>query len=82
MSSEPFTFIFSWYLSGFALSWFGGGVSAQPQTLLWVLGHVQHKPGDELDELTAPLLPDFQVSISVCDSNLQYFHSDPCPHDI
>lgn len=34
MSSEPFTFIFSWYLSGFALSWFGGGVSPATDTAL------------------------------------------------
>lgn len=41
-------------------------VSAQPQTLLWVLGHVQHKPGDELDELTAPFaswFPGFYFSV-------------------
>lgn len=30
ISSEPFTFMFSWHLLRFALSWFEGGVSFQP----------------------------------------------------
>lgn len=54
LSSEPFTFMFSWYFSRFALSWFDGGVSAQPTESALISGHIQDKPGDELDELTAP----------------------------
>lgn len=38
------------------LHWADLMVECQPsqQALLWVLGHVQYKQGDELDELTAP----------------------------
>lgn len=54
LSSEPFTFIFSWYLSRLAQSWFDGRVSAQPTDPALVWGHVQYRPGDGLDELKAP----------------------------